>query len=116
MPLYTGGCHCGHVKVKVETDIREVLECNCSYCAKKGLLLVFVPRESLEVLSGADSQSEYRFNKKAIRHLFCPTCGVQVYSEAEGAEGKLMSAVNVRALEDIDVERLAIKKFHGKDF
>lgn len=110
--MYTGGCHCGAVRYEVETDLGKILECNCSHCSKKGLLLNFVDKDKFRLLSGADNLAEYLFNKKSIRHLFCTTCGVQSF--AEGVTF-LKAAINVRCLDDIDVKSLALTPYNGKD-
>jgi hypothetical protein len=78
---YTGGCHCKTVRYEVETDLDKILECNCSHCEGKGLLLNFVDKEKFKLLSGKDALTDYRFNKKTIRHLFCKHCGVESFAE-----------------------------------
>lgn len=116
MQIYTASCHCGTVKISFESEpITEALECNCSHCAKKGFLLIFRPTSELTIVSGDDHQTEYRFNKKKIAHLFCKTCGVQVFSRAN-FEGKEMSSINARTLEDFDIDTLTLKKVNGKDY
>ena len=67
---YTGGCHCGKVRFEVDMDLKEVISCNCSMCAKRGSLLAFVPEENFTLLSGEDALTDYQFNKKVIHHLF----------------------------------------------
>lgn len=116
MKTYTASCHCGVVKISFETEpITDALECNCSHCERKGLLLIFMPTEKIKVLSGEGHQTEYRFNKQTIGHLFCKTCGVQVYSKAQ-FDGKEMSSVNVRTVDDIDLEDITRKKVNGKEY
>ena len=109
---YTGGCHCGAVRYEVETDLAEAFECNCSHCHKKGFVLTFVDKDKFTLLSSEDMLMEYFFNKKAIRHLFCRVCGVQSY--AEGVAMPKM-AINVRCLDDVNLDDLSIKKINGKD-
>lgn len=109
---YTGSCHCGAVRYEVETDLAGAIECNCSHCHRKGFVLVFVDNDKFKLLSGADSQTEYLFNKHAIRHLFCTTCGIQSY--AEGISFPKM-AINVRCLEGVDLKTLTITPYNGKD-
>ena len=109
---YTGGCHCGAVRYEFEGDITEVLECNCSHCAKKGMLLYFVDKDKFKLLSGAENLSEYQFNKKAIRHLFCKTCGTQSFAEGVSFP---KACINVRCVDDIDLAGIPRKAFNGKD-
>lgn len=109
---YTGGCHCGAVRYEVETTLEQVLECNCSHCHKKGLLLNFVDKDKFTLLQGRENLTEYNFNKKAIRHLFCKTCGVQSF--AEGVTFPKM-CVNVRCLDGVEPKDLTITPYNGKD-
>src|SRR5450631_4499668 len=71
---YTGGCHCGAVKYKVEMDLGKVMACNCSICGKSGTLLQFVPEDKFTLISGDDALTTYTFNKHVIIHNFCKTC------------------------------------------
>jgi hypothetical protein len=116
MKTYNGSCHCGAVTYTVESDIEKAMECNCSHCHRKGFLLHFVPKVQFTLLSGADNQTEYRFNKKHIAHLFCKTCGVQCYGQAANTEGEEMVAVNIRTIPDLDFSTLTIDKVDGKSF
>ena len=50
MALHKGSCHCGKVAYEVETDLEQVIECNCSICRRKGYLLTFVLRSALTVI------------------------------------------------------------------
>jgi hypothetical protein len=116
MKTYNGSCHCGAITFTLTADIDHAMECNCSHCARKGFLLSFVPAEQFELLTGEDNLTEYRFNKMHIAHLFCKTCGVQCFGRAKNAEGKDTVAVNVRCLDDIDLNTLTINKVDGKNF
>lgn len=113
MRTYSGGCHCGDVRFEVTTSIDKVMTCNCSICSKKGLLLTFVPAERFALRAG--ELTEYRFNKNAIRHLFCPRCGTQPFARgtAPGSESEMI-AVNVRCLDGVDVTTLSPTPFDGR--
>jgi hypothetical protein len=112
---YTGGCHCGKVRYEVTTDLAKVVSCNCSHCAKRGLLLTFVPAQQFRLLAGGDNLGEYLFNTKKIRHLFCRDCGIESFATGEGPGGAAMAAVNVRCLDDVDVATLTLTPFNGRD-
>jgi hypothetical protein len=112
MAKHTGSCHCGTVKYELEGDITEVMECNCSHCSKKGLLLYFVDKDKFKLLSGAENLGTYNFNKKAINHYFCTTCGTQAHAEGVSFP---KACINVRCVDGIDLASIARKHYNGKD-
>lgn len=112
---YSGRCHCGKVQFEVESETQRIIACNCSHCEKKGLLLDFVPETQFSLLSGQNELTEYLFNKKTIKHLFCRTCGVQPIGKSKKKDGQEMVAVNVRCLEGIDLAKLTVTPFNGRD-
>lgn len=117
MKTYSGGCHCGNVSYDVTTDLSQVIQCNCSICTKHGLLLTFVKPEKFALRSGHDDDlTEYRFNKKSIRHLFCPTCGVESFARGTMPDGQEMVAINVRCLRDVDLSALHPMPVDGRSF
>jgi hypothetical protein len=115
MALHTGSCHCGKVAFEVETDLEQVIECNCSHCQRKGFLLTFVPRGALTITGGEEHLSTYTFNTHTIQHRFCAACGCQPFGEGRQPTGEDMAAINVRCLEDIELSSLNIVPFNGRD-
>ncbi|HEY4241342.1 MAG TPA: GFA family protein [Kofleriaceae bacterium] len=114
MTTYNGSCHCGAVKFTVEADLdNPVLACNCSMCGRAGTLLTFVPDDKFTLVSGDDNLTDYQFNKNVIHHLFCKTCGIKSFAWGT-KDGHKMRAVNARALEGVDPEKLQIKHVDGK--
>lgn len=111
---YHGSCHCGAVDFEVTTDLTSLMSCNCSLCGRSGAVMRFVPAESFTLLSGDLAQTDYQFNKKSLHHPFCQTCGVRAFSYGAGPDGKVMFALNVRCLDNVDVFALESKQFDGK--
>ncbi len=109
-----GGCHCGRVRFKVKSDLAQVLECNCSICAKKGYLHLIVKAEDFLLLQGAEDQTCYRFNTETAKHYFCSHCGVSSYyiprSHPDGVD------VNARCLDDLVLSDLKIAPFNGREW
>lgn len=115
--MYQGSCHCGAVKFSVDVDdISEVNECNCSHCQRKGFLLIFLPRNALQIDSGESSMTNYTFNKHVITHKFCPTCGTQPFAVGVGPDGSEMAAVNARCVDGIDIASIKRIPIDGKSF
>ncbi len=111
---YKGSCHCGQVAFEVEGEIKGVVACNCSMCQRKGSLLWFVPRDRLTLLTPEDAASTYTFNKRAIKHRFCPTCGIHPYGEGADPKGRAMAAVNVRCLDGVDLAAMPVQNYDGR--
>lgn len=110
----TGGCHCGKVRFEATGDFTSALSCNCSICEKRGHWLAFVPAGEFSVTSGEDTLTEYLFNRHVIRHLFCPTCGIEAFARATAPDGKAMVAVNVRCIDGIDLSKVTVNAYDGR--
>jgi hypothetical protein len=111
---YSGGCHCCRVRYEVSTTFAPLIACNCSHCEAKGLILTFVPAEQFILRAGDGAQTEYLFNKHAIHHLFCSSCGVQSFARGKGRKGEDTVAINVRCLDGVDVAALKPAPFDGR--
>jgi hypothetical protein len=108
--VHDGGCHCGAVRHTATFDLAEpVIACNCSICEAKGLLLSFVAGDKLQIRQGEDELATYRFNTMKIGHRFCCICGVEVVGQVEGKG----AAVNVRTLDDVEMDTLKQQSFDG---
>ena len=114
--LHTGGCQCGKVRYEVEADITEVMSCNCSRCGRIGSLLTFVPTSKFTLLKGEGAMTEYQFNRHNIHHLFCATCGIQSFARGKRPDGAEMIAINARCVDDIDLDKLTVKRVDGRSF
>ena len=112
--IYKGSCHCGKVAFDVEGEIKGAMDCNCSICQRKGMLMWFVSREKLQLLTPENAAATYTFNKHAIKHRFCPVCGIHPYGEANDPKGNAMAAINIRCLEGITLESIPVQHFDGR--
>ena len=89
------------------------MACNCSICVRAGALLGFVGESQFTLEKGADALTDYQFNKHVIHHGFCAKCGIKSFARGQGPKGPMV-AINVRCLDNVDVDKLAIQKFDGK--
>jgi hypothetical protein len=111
---YKGSCHCGRIAFEVDGPLGGAMSCNCSICQRKGALMWFVTRERLKLLTPDENASTYTFNKHVIKHRFCPTCGIHPFGEGVDPKGNAMAAINIRCLEDIDLEKIPVTQFDGR--
>lgn len=111
----SGGCHCRAVRFEVDLPAGlEVEECNCSICAMSGNLHVIVPAARFRLLEGEEMLTEYRFNTRTARHLFCQVCGVKsFYVPRSNPDG---FAVTWRCLDEWERFDVAVQAFDGQNW
>lgn len=110
-----GGCHCGSVRfaIAVEPPL-EVLDCNCSICAKTGFLHMIVPHGDFTLLSGADSLTSYRFGSGAAEHLFCRICGIKSFYQPRSHPAAW--SVSFRCLDPDHGIEPTVRQFDGRNW
>lgn len=105
MSLCKAACHCG--AVQFEAEVPEPLagsRCNCSICAMKGAVMVYVPLADLRVTSGEDGALAcYSFNTYTAKHYFCRNCGIHCFHQTRS--NPELYAINAVTLEGVDVYR-----------
>ena len=111
---YTGSCHCGQVKFEIDGEIKDVIDCNCSICARKGALLWGTSAKNFRLLTPEDVLGTYKFNKEAVGHKFCRTCGMHPFARGLDRSGTDFVMVNVRCLDDVDFASLKVQHFDGR--
>lgn len=112
---YKGSCHCGQVKFIVVGELLEALSCNCSIYQKKGALFGFLPSNQVTVsFESSDLLANYTFNKHVINHHFCKICGIHPYAQGTDAKDNTIFAINVRCIDDMDLEKIKINYFDGR--
>jgi len=111
---YKGSCHCGKIAFEVEGEIDSGLTCNCSICQRKGSLLWFAAREQLRLLTPPENLKTYTFNKHRIKHQFCAECGMHPFAEGVAPDGKATVAINLRCLEDFDINSVPTHHYDGR--
>ena len=110
MSLRNGACHCE--AVQFEAEVPEPLagsRCNCSICAMKGAVMVYVPMAALRITAGEGGTKQngalacYSFNTGAAKHYFCQNCGIHCFHQARSDPH--LFAINAAVLEGVDVYR-----------
>lgn len=75
-----GGCHCGAVRFAAQAEAQpEMLDCNCSICARTGFLHLFIPHDQFDLLQGESDLTSYKFGSGEADHLFCSQCGIKSF-------------------------------------
>jgi hypothetical protein len=111
---YQGSCHCGNVEFTVEGELKEAMACNCSMCQRKGSMLWFVPYSHFSLRTPEEAMTTYHFNRHAIDHKFCKSCGIHAFAVGSDPQGNKMAAINIRSLENFDIDSVAVTHFDGR--
>jgi hypothetical protein len=112
MKTYSGSCHCGAVRFKIETDLPELTTCDCSICSRKNALMVKVHESRFTLLSGEAMLSEYQFHTRTARHYFCSVCGIYPFHRKRVTPD--FFGVNVFCLENFDPSGIPVRATVGK--
>ena len=112
---HAGGCHCGRVRIEALAPAHlQLLDCNCSMCARSGHLHLIVTKEQFRLLAGAADLVEYRFGTGTARHLFCRHCGVKsFYVPRSHPDGY---SVNARCLDPATIASTRITPYDGRNW
>lgn len=110
-----GSCHCGAVRFEAEVpEAVEILDCNCSICAKTGFRHLIVPHGDFVLLAGEEALTSYRFGTGAANHLFCRICGVKSFYQPRSHLEAW--SVNLNAIEDISGLAVSVSTFDGRNW
>jgi hypothetical protein len=90
-------CSCGRLTVTVRGEPAEVYACSCADCQRKsGSAFTYAALylESAVTIAGEHRTWRRRGDSgRAIESGFCPTCGTNVFFQAEGLPGVIGVAV-----------------------
>ena len=110
-----GGCHCKAVRFEADVPAAvEVLDCNCSVCARTGFRHLIVPHGDFRLLSGEDRLTSYRFGTGAANHLFCSICGVKSFYQPRSHPDAW--SVNLNAVDDTTGLSITFSAFDGRNW
>jgi hypothetical protein len=99
------------VAFEARGPLRQVSQCNCSICSRKGFLHWIIPRERFRLLTPESELSTYRFNTGVAQHHFCRTCGLYTFHRKRVTPDYY--GVNVFCLEDFDPAGIPVRATVG---
>ena len=97
---YNVSCHCGKVKLLIETDLKILKQCNCSICKRKNAKMNILPKEAIVSITGEENLSTYQFGTNIAKHYFCKNCGIYTHHQRKSDPNGI--GVNIGCIDDID--------------
>ena len=102
--IYSGSCHCKSVKFKLETNLENVAQCNCSFCKRRAAKVTLEKKDAIQIIEGEEYLSSYQYNTMIAKHFFCKKCGIQVYSNRRFDPNGI--GVNLGCIDEIDTFKI----------
>ncbi len=107
--IHTLSCHCGAIRLETNAKLSTVIDCNCSRCARAGMLNWHVDRRKVRLATPRSGLSTYvwRFVDEGLH--FCPTCGTAMCKT--GPDNYFV--LNANCIDGIDPHTLRVKRYDG---
>ena len=113
MPILTGNCHCGAVKIDVPRRPRSLTECNCSLCRRYGARWAYYQPGDVRIRAGRGSTEFYSWGDKMLRLVRCATCGCVTHWTRIRPRKVAYMGVNMRNFEPSLLESVRIRRLDG---
>ena len=96
-----GTCHCGAVELTVTLadGLASARRCDCSYCRRRGAIVVSAPLDQVVIVKGADNLTLYQWGTGTAKHWFCKTCGI--YTHHQRRSNPTQYGINTGILEGV---------------
>ena len=104
MQTYQGSCHCGQIKFTVKTNTTFSTQCDCSYCRRRGAIILRCDEKDLEIVAGRDDLQLYQFGTHDAQHYFCSQCGIHTFYRLKKLPDKF--GINSGCLDEVDLAGL----------
>jgi len=113
MNIYAGGCHCGAVRARFETELSpesiDVRADQCGFCRRHGAKTISDPSGRLVLAFNDAAVLRYRFGTRTSDFLVCRGCGAYIAAVIEGygvlnVVGADIQAFAARAARPVDYE------------
>lgn len=96
--MIEASCHCGAVRMAIDTPPDEVTRCDCSICRKLGVLWAYYAPQQVRLTAAPDATLVYLWNRMALEFHTCRTCGCTTHWAHVDRNYHRM-AVNARLME-----------------
>src|ERR1700759_1598163 len=110
--MIEGSCHCGKVRIEVDTAPDEVTDCNCSICRRYGVLWAYYsPMARVRITAETPTQT-YQWDDRSLYFQRCAECGcVTHWSPVDPTRDRM--GINARLLAPAVLAAARVKHLDG---
>jgi len=106
-------CHCGVVRFEIDEAPASVYECNCSICAKLGVLWSYYHPKQVTLQSEPGATFTYVWGDRMIAFHTCRTCGCTTHWASIHTDDPQKMGINARLMEDVDPDTVTVRHLDG---
>lgn len=111
--MHHGSCHCGAVKMTLQSTPVVATQCNCSLCRRIGGTWVYFEFGTVRIEGHPENTDEYIWGDKTLRTVRCRHCGCVTHWEPlEPREGS-KHGVNLNNFDPELIAAVRVRKFDG---
>jgi hypothetical protein len=96
--MIEASCHCGAVRLEIESAPEWVLDCGCSICRKKGALWSYYSPTKVRVIPESGATAIYMWGDRELEFHTCKICACTTHWSAANKTGDKMG-VNARLMD-----------------
>ena len=105
-------CHCGAVRLEIDTPPAEVTECNCSICRRYGVLWAYYRPRQVRLDPPDAATDLYMWDDRSIGFHRCRNCGcVTHWAPVDPAVDRM--GVNARLLDPAVTAQWRVRHLDG---
>lgn len=110
--MIEGSCHCGKVRIALETAPDEITDCSCSICRRYGTLWAYYNPKNVHVTEAVPTLI-YLWNERMIAFHRCAECGCVTHWTAATAPDWPRMGVNARLFAPAVLAAARVKQVDG---
>ena len=112
--MIEASCHCGAVKLEIQSAPNEVTDCNCSICRRYGVLWAYYEPAQVRLIAKEGTLEAYLWGEKSIAFHRCRNCGcVTHWAPVEQPADRM--GVNARLMAREVLATARVRRLDGAD-
>jgi len=110
--MIEASCHCGAVRMEIDTPPDTVTDCACSICRRKGALWAYYSSRQVRIIPASGATAIYIWGDKELEFHSCKVCACSTHWAAVDKSHDRMG-VNARMMEPEVLAVARVRKIAG---
>ena len=110
--MIEASCHCGAVRMEIDTPPDTVTDCACSICRRKGALWAYYSSRQVRIIPASGATAIYMWGDKELEFHSCKVCACSTHWAAVDKSHDRMG-VNARMMEPEVLAVARVRKIAG---